>query len=348
MKVFFLLALLYLAVVALINRRKLHELHPKVFFLETWREIDALALRDKLLREALMRERALASGDAAPTNAIERELLHERLARSHWPYDWRPLAVLASMAFVLTMHEYFGDRTMFYRLRDRGLSFEWGAVVAGAHAHSVKLTGPWKFFTSDRWGELWVLVWWAASRGLGYLLPIAVFVPLWRERFRDYGLSLRGFADHAWIYAMFFGIVLLCVIGVAHTGDFATYYPFYKQAHRSWGDFFLWESVYATQFFALEFYFRGFLVFAIARALGSGAIFAMVVPYCMIHFGKPVLETLGAIIAGIVLGTLALRTRSIWSGFLIHVTVAISMDVAAMLMGPGLPGGLKPPMSWNF
>jgi len=68
----------------------------------------------------------------------------------------------------------------------------------------------------------------------------------------------------------------------------------------------------------------------------------------MIHYGKPVLETLGAIVAGTVLGTLALRTRSIWSGFLIHVTVAVSMDIAALLMGPGLPGGLKLPASWAF
>ena len=50
----------------------------------------------------------------------------------------------------------------------------------------------------------------------------------------------------------------------------------------------------------------------------------------MIHFGKPLPETIGAIIAGIFLGTLALWTRSIWLGFLIHVSVALSMDITAM------------------
>ena len=57
----------------------------------------------------------------------------------------------------------------------------------------------------------------------------------------------------------------------------------------------------------------------------------MVVPYNMIHYGKPFLEANAAIIAGIVLGTLALKTRSIWCGFLIHVSVAISMDLAALI-----------------
>jgi membrane protease YdiL (CAAX protease family) len=71
--------------------------------------------------------------------------------------------------------------------------------------------------------------------------------------------------------------------------------------------------------------------------MGSHAIFAMVVPYCMIHYGKPFPETMGAIVAGIVLGTLAMKTRSIWSGFLIHVSVAISMDVAALMQTEGMP-----------
>jgi hypothetical protein len=77
-------------------------------------------------------------------------------------------------------------------------------------------------------------------------------------------------------------------------------------------------------------------------------VMAMVVPYCMIHFGKPWAECLAAILAGTVLGTLSLKTRSIWSGFLIHVTVAISMDLAALLQTRGLPGGLRLPASWGW
>jgi membrane protease YdiL (CAAX protease family) len=64
--------------------------------------------------------------------------------------------------------------------------------------------------------------------------------------------------------------------------------------------------------------------------MGAYAIFVMVVPYCMIHFGKPFLECFAAIIAGVVLGTLSLRTRSIWCGAMIHMSVAITMDVAAL------------------
>jgi hypothetical protein len=41
-------------------------------------------------------------------------------------------------------------------------------------------------------------------------------------------------------------------------------------------------------------------------------------------------ETLGAIFAGIALGTLSLFTRSIWLGVAIHVSVAVSMDLISL------------------
>jgi membrane protease YdiL (CAAX protease family) len=101
----------------------------------------------------------------------------------------------------------------------------------------------------------------------------------------------------------------------------------------------MWEALYAAQFLALEFFFRGFLLQGLRRALGANAIFVMLVPYCMIHFGKPLPETLGAIGAGLILGTLAMRTRSIWGGVLIHVGVATTMDVLALRGCPPFGGG---------
>jgi membrane protease YdiL (CAAX protease family) len=50
----------------------------------------------------------------------------------------------------------------------------------------------------------------------------------------------------------------------------------------------------------------------------------------MIHFGKPMPETIAAIIAGIFLGKMALRSGSILPGILLHYTVAISMDLLSL------------------
>ena len=72
------------------------------------------------------------------------------------------------------------------------------------------------------------------------------------------------------------------------------------------------------------------MIFNLARSIGSLAIFVMVVPYAMIHFGKPFAECMGSILAGIALGTVALRTGSIWGGVLVHCVVAWSMDLLAL------------------
>lgn len=276
------------------------------FLLPSWRELDAEA--------QLEREARKAAGKG---------------------HDWRPLIVLCTGAVFLALMEYFGHSPTLYQL------------IHHYAPRGTPSTGFWGMVRDSQYNLLWEFVWWSGWRVLGFFLLPAIVLKLMGEKIADYGLKTRGFLEHAWIYGFFLCVVLVMVFAVSYEESFQTYYPFYRErlhqpelhghAGRSWYDFWAWEVLYAAQFFSLEFFFRGFWVKACKTAMGSGAIFAMVVPYCMIHFGKPFPETLGAILAGVVLGTLALKTRSIWSGFLIHVSVAISMDMAALLQTTGLP-----------
>jgi membrane protease YdiL (CAAX protease family) len=50
----------------------------------------------------------------------------------------------------------------------------------------------------------------------------------------------------------------------------------------------------------------------------------------MIHFGKPLPETIGAILAGLALGALSIKSRSVYWGVAIHYAVAITMDLGAL------------------
>lgn len=226
-------------------------------------------------------------------------------------HDRRPFIALVMAAVILALHEYYGGRAYFEAALTPRL------VELDAH-------GALKF---GKYQELYGYAWWSGTRVVGYMLPFA----LWKLFFRhdsvlDFGLRTKGFFDHAWIYALFLAVVLPAMLVVSRNPDFGSYYPFYKQSTRSWFDFLLWEAMYFAQFFALEMFFRGFWLGALRKSFGSGAIFAMAVPYCMIHFGKPYLEACGAIVAGIALGSLSMKTRSIYQGFLVHVTVAALMD----------------------
>ncbi|MEL7029055.1 MAG: CPBP family intramembrane glutamic endopeptidase, partial [Pseudomonadota bacterium] len=73
------------------------------------------------------------------------------------------------------------------------------------------------------------------------------------------------------------------------------------------------------------------------RAFGYYAIAIMTIPYAMIHFGKPMGETFGAIVAGYALGYLALKTRSVAPGIFLHCGVALTMDLLVMVRHHGGP-----------
>lgn len=242
------------------------------------------------------------------------------LAREGRPardFDYRPLVVMCTVAVSLTLIEYYGDRDV------------WDLVV--------RRFLPW--LDGHRFRELSGFAYWSGARLVGYVvIPFLVVLFMPKERFRDYGLSARGFLKHLWIYGLLFLVVVPAVVMVSFTKPFQHTYPFYKLAARSWTDFLLWELFYSVQFFALEVFFRGFMLHALKRPMGAYAIFAMIVPYCMIHYHKPIAEVLGAVAAGTVLGTLSLHTGSIWCGVLIHVSVAWSMDSLALVHTVGFPG----------
>lgn len=188
-----------------------------------------------------------------------------------------------------------------------------------------------QWFRQGPRSELFRLGYWSIGTFVGYFLIPALFIKIvLRDRIRDYGLKIGGLFEHGWIYVALYIIVLPAVWVVSHTDGFQRMYPFYDNAHLSVFDFTAWTLVYSLQFFSLEFFFRGFMIHGTKHRLGFYAILISVIPYCMIHFGKPLPETLGAIIAGLALGVLSLFSRSIWLGVLIHVSVAISMDLLSL------------------
>ncbi len=276
-----------------------------LFFKDTWRALDAEATDHR------------------------NEL---RLAGKH---DARPWAMFAIVALILTAQEYYGGNRFF------GVFVRPWLADIETERRRANLS---PIIDTRFYGELYGYAWWALCRIAGYtIIPLAAWKLLFpKDSLLDMGLRIRGLRKHAWIYGVCLLVVVPCVILAARSPDFSNYYPFYKACSRSWLDLLVWEAMYVAQFFALEVFFRGFMLVPLRRTIGSGAVFAMCVPYVMIHFGKPYLEASVAFLAGVALGSLAMRTRSIYSGFFVHVTVAILMDTLALISGPGLPVSLWP------
>ncbi len=190
--------------------------------------------------------------------------------------------------------------------------------------------------------HLYALLWWAGCTCVGYFLVPALWLK-WRGRsLRDYGLRMPRRSKHLWVYPAMFALMLGPLWWASGTEAFLATYPFYPFARVAPGLWLVFEAAYALQFLALEFFFRGFLIFSLHRRMGEAAILVSMVPYCMIHFLKPFPETLGAIVAGVVLGFLSLRTGSVLGGVAVHWSVALTMDLLAIWR----KGGLAPGVDW--
>ncbi len=181
--------------------------------------------------------------------------------------------------------------------------------------------------------QLFRLGYWACCSFLFYAIVPAIIVRLIiKEKLKEYGARLGGAIRGYKIYILFFLIMLPLIWWMSHNQAFQSKYPFYdmETLHPNWNSFIKWEGFYLLQFVGLEFFFRGFMVHGTKHRFGFYSVFVMMVPYCMIHFGKPWQETTGAIMAGIALGALSLKSKSVWLGVAIHFSVAITMDLCAL------------------
>lgn len=185
----------------------------------------------------------------------------------------------------------------------------------------------------DDWSRLASMSWWASTQIVFYAIVPMVVVLVSGRRPADIGWRLRGTAGDWKKYATLFAIALPFVVIASTTAEFQNRYPLYEIWEGQsgvWGDLAVWWPFYVAQFAAVETFFRGYLVIGLAPTLGRMSILVATIPYLMIHFSKPPVEALASIVGGIVMGTLAYRTRSVWWGIALHVAVAMTMDVLSL------------------
>lgn len=194
------------------------------------------------------------------------------------------------------------------------------------------------FLENTGFFSLIIYGWWTSAHLLGFvIIPWLVLRYILRISIADCGLRFNDTGKHWKRYLLLLSPILVFVF-IASTGkDFVQHYPFYKQAGRSGFDLLSWEVLYVSQFIFLEFFFRGFVLHTLRPAVGANAVWIMCVPYLMIHFPKLWPEAFGAILFGLFLGILSLRSRSIWGGVMVHVGVAVSMDLMALWRNGNIP-----------
>lgn len=233
-------------------------------------------------------------------------------------FDFRVAIVLVYTAVALSVVKYFGDPTAFVLyLNLEPNSF--GAQFC-------------YFFFNHQTGALHSMLFWIGSIIVFYLLiPMAIVRWGFKASLTDFGFSFKGVAKTGPLYGILIVFMLPLVFFASDTDAFQDRYPLFQpEKGKLFPQFLFWQGAYFLQFVAVEFFFRGFMVHGTKHRFGYYAVFVMIIPYCMVHFGKPFTETIAAIFAGFVLGVLSLKSRSVIPGVLVHYLVAIAMDVMAL------------------
>jgi membrane protease YdiL (CAAX protease family) len=172
---------------------------------------------------------------------------------------------------------------------------------------------------------------WGHVSAVLLLMAIPLAVTRLSEGWRpaEMGLSIRG-ARREMLVVLGMWLALVPVIALAaHGASFQRTYPRLPEASADAGLFAVYEIAYLIKWTAWEFFFRGFLLFGFKKDLGLTAVLLSTMPFTIMHVGKPEAEMASAAIGGLVLCFIALRSRSIWPGVVIHALVAATMDFFA-------------------
>jgi membrane protease YdiL (CAAX protease family) len=161
------------------------------------------------------------------------------------------------------------------------------------------------------------------------LIPFALVIVVLRDRPGRYGIRI-GDARAGIALGMGGALVMTpVVLALMRLPEFAAYY-----APQATGV----PDVIATtalEVIPAEFFFRGFLLFALLRVIGPVAVVIATLPFAFIHLGKPELETVSTLAGGMLYGWLDWRTGSVlWSGLAHTWILSLAIVTAGSIGSP--------------
>jgi hypothetical protein len=167
-----------------------------------------------------------------------------------------------------------------------------------------------------------------------FVLPVLILLRIFVDKKVKGLYGLCSGNHHIKAYLSLYIVILPILIAVSFTPGFLSYYPMGKSwlfeglfGNPAWLNTTIFETIYMNDFIMVELIYRGALVIGMGTAIGRSAVLPMVAVYVALHFGKPALETISAIFGGFFLGTLAFQTKHIWGGVIIHMGIALAIEL---------------------
>lgn len=181
--------------------------------------------------------------------------------------------------------------------------------------------------------KYYATVYWLIADGtLLLFIPILLIKFLFREKISDFGLRIGDYKFGLRTVLLFILVMLPFIWFVSGSENFAKTYPqggiFLKE---NISQLVYYELLIGYYMFSWEFFWRGYMLFGLKEKFGYYSVFIQMIPFFILHRGKPEIEVLGSIFAGLILGIQSLRANSFLYSFLVHWIIMIMIDVISVL-----------------
>lgn len=176
-------------------------------------------------------------------------------------------------------------------------------------------------------------VYWFLLDGLFmFLIPVFSIRFVLKGKFSDYGLTFGDYKFGLFTLIGFFVFMLPFLWVVSASPEFAKTYPQGgSQVSESISMFLFYEFCVLIYMLGWEFLWRGYMLFGLKEKFGYYSIFIQMIPFFILHKGKPELELFGSIIAGLAMGIQAWRSNSFVYSWILHWMIMFSIDTISII-----------------
>lgn len=151
------------------------------------------------------------------------------------------------------------------------------------------------------------------------IFPVLTILIFLRKNPLDFGLRLGNY--RLWLpYVLIFLAIAIPIL--YFTSDMSSVQGYYR-SHRNF-DLLKYVLQMGVYMLGWEFLFRGFMLFGLKEKFKEGSIIIQMIPFVLLHFGKPEIETISTIFTGLLWGYICYRGKSFWPAYIMHIVVNIS------------------------
>lgn len=231
--------------------------------------------------------------------------IKEKISKLKKNRDYKMIMALLWATIIIFLYTYFGSYSAFERFFPNMINLDFWKIIY----HNLM------------------------SFVLFFILGLIFSRFVLKNNYKEMGLSFGNYKLGLILCGI--GSLLIPLLALSTTLDSAmiSTYPLINfKIYYQWYFIFTYFLSYILYYIGWEFIFRSIILFSSKKEEVWVAIIISTMISALIHtsiagFGKPMVETLSAIPAGLIFGWINIKTKSIWYSLYMHVLVGILTDL---------------------